>query len=121
MYDYPAKIIEWHDADTVKLDIDEGFGNSITCWVRFYNCWAKELGTPEGDAALAWVEHHWPAGSDVYVLTRKATTGGVEFAGKQLGQTFARWLGTVYPQNVLDGSIGDQLLRNGYATFSKTS
>ncbi len=120
MYDYKAKIVEWHDADTVKLVIDQGFGEAITCWVRFYGCWAKENGTPEGDAALGWVEQYWPAGTDVYVLTRKPTVGGVEFEGKQLGQTFARWLGIVYPSHVLDGSIGEQLIRNGFATLTKS-
>lgn len=120
MYDYPAKIERWHDADTVLLTIDEGFGNSITCWIRFYQCWAQEVDTPGGQAALAWVEERWPPGSKVFVLTRKPSPGVKEFEGKQLGQTFARWLGTVYPADVMSGSIGSQLVTNGYATITAT-
>lgn len=115
MYDYQATVLEWHDGDTVKLRIDEGFGNSITCWVRVIGAYAPELKEPGGPEAKAYVESICPVNSTVYVLTRKPGSGNGDFQGKQLGQSFARWLGQVYT-SAAGADLAEILVATGHAT-----
>ena len=122
MYDYKATVVEWHDADTVKLDIDQGFGNSKKCWIRLIDCWAPELDTAEGKKALAYCDNRWPAGTELFVSTRKPSADFREFEGKQLGQSFARWLGQVYVDDFIDGvkiRVADILISRGLATIER--
>lgn len=115
LYNYAAKIDHWHDADTALVTIDQGFGNSITCWVRLYGCYAAELDTPEGQESLSFVRSLVPDGSECFVSTRKPSKDLREFSGKQLGQTFARWLGFVYTADTRESLVA-VLVDSGRAT-----
>lgn len=119
MYDYKATVVRWHDGDTVLLDIDQGFGNSIRAWVRLVDCWAPEMNAG-GDLALGFARGLAPEGSECFVITRKLDDDKPWFQGKQLGQTFARWLGTVFPARADVGSVNRLMVQAGYATRART-
>lgn len=119
MYDYKAKIIRWHDGDTALVSIDLGFSVSITAWIRLMDCWAPELNTENGPAALAAARSLAPDGTDCFVVTRKIDDKQW-FESKQLPQTFARYLGTIYPPRP-ESSINATLVRTGIATLTRTA
>lgn len=120
MYDYKAKIVRWHDGDTALVDIDLGFGVGIRAWIRLVDCWALELGETGGAAPLALAERLAPAGGQCYVVTRKLDDKAW-FEAKQLPQTFARYLGTIYPAHANGGSVNELLVLNGLATRTRTA
>jgi endonuclease YncB( thermonuclease family) len=118
MYDYKAKVIRWHDGDTALVLVDQGFGVGITVWVRLMDCWAKEMPTLEGVSALAAARALVPDGTACYVITRKLDDKPW-FQGKQLPQTFARWLGVIYPLDPQGGSVNEVLVATGHATLTR--
>ena len=66
MFDYAATIVSVHDGDTVRADIDLGFG----CWIknqplRIYGIDAPELTTPEGKLARDHAKTLLPEGARV--------------------------------------------------------
>lgn len=72
MYEYRAIIVSNYDADTLRLDIDLGFGNWTKSQpVRLYGIDAPELDTPAGKAARDYVKTLLPAGSKVVITTFK--------------------------------------------------
>lgn len=57
MYTYRARIVSIYDADTVRADIDLGFGAWLANQpLRIYGIDAPERGTPEGGLAKAAAE-----------------------------------------------------------------
>lgn len=55
MYEYSASVVKVVDGDTIWLDIDLGFEVRQRHSVRLADINAPEHGTPEGDAATAWL------------------------------------------------------------------
>lgn len=86
MFQYRATVIEIHDGDTFKLDIDLG----LEVWLRgqklrLAHADAPELSTPEGKTALYWVSEAMPVGSTVTIDTTRAE-GDKEKYGRWLAQ-----------------------------------
>lgn len=105
MYEYRARVATIWDADTVRLDIDLGFG----IWTarqpfRLAGIDAPELGTPEGRAARDWLRDLLPIGSEIVAITQK-----------DKGDKYGRYLADLYrnPGDVL--SINQQLIDVGHA------
>ena len=88
MYEYAARLVRLVDADTLILDVDLGmhiwlYGQRI----RLAGLDAPEASTPEGRAAVAWVQD-W--------LTRHAYSGTVTVrTRKDRSDNYGRLLGTV--------------------------
>lgn len=59
---YRAVILDHHDGDTSHVLVDAGFDLDIHLTVRWFGVNAPELSTPEGKAALAWVNQQLPPG-----------------------------------------------------------
>lgn len=101
-YVFNATVLEWHDGDTVKLDVDQGFEGARKSWFRLYGVDAQELKTPEGKVALAAVEGRWPVGTAMVVVSHKAASVPV---GKE---KYGRWLADLYPLDS-DQSVSEWL------------
>jgi endonuclease YncB( thermonuclease family) len=99
---YNAVVLEWHDGDTVKLDVDQGLEGHRQSWFRLYGIDCKELATAEGKRAHAYVTDAWPAGSAVVVRSYKAETVPI---GKE---KYGRWLAEIWPADA-DTTISDTL------------
>lgn len=87
---YPAVVRDWHDGDTVHVDVDLGFsmfavshdldGHPIlSC--RIFGINAPELGTPEGREALAYALTVCPPGTRVTVMSHGWDKYGGRFDG----------------------------------------
>lgn len=105
MYEYRARVAYVHDADTVRLDVDLGFG----VWLhrvpfRLAGIDAPELGTPEGRAARDWLRGMLPTFTELIAITQK-----------DKGDKYGRYLADLYfaPGAVL--SINQQLIDAGHA------
>jgi endonuclease YncB( thermonuclease family) len=70
---YKATVVRHVDADTTVVDIDPGFDLTIRKTVRWAGIDAAERFTPEGQAALAYVEQMMPVGSTVIMKSAKST------------------------------------------------
>jgi endonuclease YncB( thermonuclease family) len=103
---YPARVVAIHDGDTITFDLDLGFGVRLPgqSWTgktmlacRVYGINAPELGTPEGQAALAYARTLLAPGDLCQVTSRGwdkfggrfdgtvTMPGGGDFAGAMLG------------------------------------
>ncbi len=89
---YPAKVLDWHDADTAHIDVDLGFSQRAAAYTlsgrpqlacRIYGINAPELSTDAGKAALAYAQELCPPGTMVTVVSHSWD----KFGG--------RWDGTV--------------------------
>lgn len=111
MYEYRARVAYIHDADTVRLDVDLGFG----IWTarqpfRLIGIDAPELGTAEGRAARDWLRALLPVGTEVIAITVK-----------DRGDKYGRYLADLYrrPEDAEPGmsllSINEQLINAGHA------
>jgi endonuclease YncB( thermonuclease family) len=89
---YPAKVLDWHDGDTARIDVDLGFAQracayslwgapQLACRVRGIN--TPELDTAEGKAALEYARQVCPPGSLVTVVSHDWDKYG------------GRWLGSI--------------------------
>lgn len=112
MYDYKARVVRWKDGDTVVLHVDQGFGNYTEQSFRLVGVAAPEKNTDAGQVALARVNALAPAGSTVYIDSRKPTVLDI-WHWTQLGRTFERWLATV---SINQGDVADILIKEGLAT-----
>jgi endonuclease YncB( thermonuclease family) len=87
MYNYRAVVTDIHDGDTFTLTLDLGFNVSITDQkLRLAHCNAPELATAAGKAALVWVAHLMPIGTQVTVDT-------IKVEGER--EKFGRWLAAI--------------------------
>jgi len=75
---YPALVIGWHDADTLRLNLDLGFGIILSAYniagkpvlsCRVFGIDTPELATPEGKAALAYAAELAPPGTRVMLTS----------------------------------------------------
>jgi micrococcal nuclease len=90
-YHYSAKVIEVHDGDTIKVDIDLGFGiilNNQT--FRFFGINAPEI---HGDTKTAGMN------STAHVQKAIADKDIIIISIKDEKEKFGRWLGKIYYQN----------------------
>ena len=86
MYQYTARVTAIHDGDTFTLAIDLGLCVSLVGQkLRLAHANAPELDTPEGQAALAWVQDRMPVGTTVVINTMKAE-GDKEKYGRWLAK-----------------------------------
>lgn len=77
MYVYQSVVTEVHDADTIHVVPDLGFGVKLHgteqtidgIVIRFAGCNGAELGTPGGDAAAANLKTLLPPGTPVVLRT----------------------------------------------------
>lgn len=88
---YPARVVEWHDGDTCRLDIDLGFGIFLygrdldgkpwlSCRIAGIN--APELSTDAGKLARDFAETLCPPATRVTVLSLGWDKYGGRFDGK---------------------------------------
>jgi endonuclease YncB( thermonuclease family) len=118
LYEYRAILREIHDADTVILDIDQGFSD----WkhnqkIRLDGLNAAEQSTAQGKAATVALDDEVPpAGTELRLKTRKTSSRN----SSDKFEKFGRVLGTVY---LLDErgepyswSLNDWLISHGYAS-----
>lgn len=105
MYEYRARVASIWDADTLRLDIDLGFG----IWTarqafRLAGIDAPELGTVEGRAARDWLRGLLPAGTELIAITHKDS-----------GDKYGRYLADLYLPSDPATSINQQLIDAGHA------
>lgn len=97
--DVPAPV---HDGDTIKLELDRGFGDQSVVTLRLRNTFAPELAQPGGVVCRTftrrWLEdgdsYGWP-----YLVETVKTRGGIEV------QTFARYVAEVTLADEPDASL----------------
>lgn len=98
---YPAKVLTVHDGDTLRLDIDQGFGTHQTALsARLYGVNAPELSTQAGKDARDFLVKLLPAGTEVRVISH----GYDKYGG--------RYDATVTQNGV---SVNDLLVSSGHA------
>lgn len=104
---YRAVIVRWIDADTVVLNIDQGFHD----WkhdqrIRIVGIDAPDKQPAKGMARM-WAERKWPFGTPCYVKTLVDRWGNEE-------NSFERWLGYL----VVDGQWYAELAIAGGAAVA---
>lgn len=111
MYEYEAvippirnRVHPIHDGDTVRLDVDLGFG-VWKRWERFrlLAIQAPELGSPGGNASRAWLRDLLPIGTVLRITTHEDEQ---EKYGRYLAQIFKG-----------DLSVNDALVDAGHAVY----
>lgn len=93
---YPiARVVEVHDGDTLKLDVDLGFSTHTYVWVRLKGVRAPELDSAIGPQArqelLSWLRAGAPDG--LVMVDTFQTAGSVKEIREQ--RTFIRYVGVV--------------------------
>jgi endonuclease YncB( thermonuclease family) len=110
---YPfARVINVHDGDTIRLDVDLGFSTHAYVWIRLQDVGApelKEAGGPEAKRVVEeWLATHAPSGY-VTVMTQQVAGALKEIKERM---TFIRYVGLVTTD---DGGILNWYLRDqGY-------
>lgn len=69
---YRVHVLNHHDGDTSHIVCDVGFDLDIHLTVRWVGINAPERSTPEGKAALAWLNTIIPPGSDCFFRSAKS-------------------------------------------------
>jgi micrococcal nuclease len=103
MYEYRANVIRVVDGDTLHVDVDLGCDCHTMLTLRLDGVNAPEHGTPEGEAATAYVENwvHDHAGSGGAVVVQTV---------KDRREKFGRYLATVLGwSEAVDASERDTL------------
>ncbi len=105
MYEYRATVASIYDADTVRLNVDLGFGIwTVKRAFRLAGIDAPELGTPEGLAARDWLRALLPVGSPLIAITVK-----------DQGDKYGRFLAWLYLPDDPLRSVNDRLIDRGHA------
>lgn len=103
MYAYNAIIVSIYDGDTLRADIDLGFGS----WIKNQALRIAHIDTPElkvtsGGAALAFAKTVLPVGTKVVIKTYKDKR-----------EKYGRWLADI---KLPDGSdYAETMIKYGYA------
>jgi endonuclease YncB( thermonuclease family) len=99
---YRATVIKNVDGDTSWIEAALPFDITLRMTIRWYGVNSPEIATPEGKAALAWVEGIMPAGSTVLFQSFKSKK-----------EKYGRFLGTFF---LADGTnVNDLLVSSGHA------
>jgi len=110
MYEYKAKVIDVYDADTMRVDIDLGFGvwikNQVIRWLKI-DAWEvrgeeRDMGILARDRVRELI-----LDKEVILKTYKDEKG-----------KYGRWLAEVYLPGVAlewENSINQQLINEGHA------
>jgi len=93
---YPtARVVEVHDGDTLRLDVDLGFSTHHYPWIRLKGVRAPELSEPTGPQAKqdleAWLTTDVPDG--LVMVSTFQTAGSVKEIREQ--RTFIRYVGII--------------------------
>lgn len=107
-YHYSAKVVDIHDGDTIKVDIDLGFGITLKNQTfRFFGINAPEIHGETKTAGLkttAYVQQ---------VLTDKEI---IIFTIKDEKEKFGRWLGRIFYHDGNDWvDLNSELINKGLA------
>jgi micrococcal nuclease len=106
MYEYQAIARQAYDGDTIRLDIDLGFG----IWrhnepIRLLGIDAPELGTPLGPAARDYLRDKLPIGAPLVIQT-----------AKDKSDKYGRLLGVIWPGTApIGASVNELLIHAGHA------
>lgn len=110
---HPAKILEWHDGDTVHLDVDRDYEDHGHTTHRLWGINAPELATDAGKATLAAVQALAPAGTDVVIVSYQAKNQIPTDGSKE---KYGRWLAEIWVAATPEQpSINTQLVTAGLA------
>lgn len=99
-YEYKATVLRWIDGDTVKLDVDLGFGMSAKHTFRLHGIDTPERGQRNHAEATALVNLLAPPLSIVQIQTLKDA------------DKYGRYLAILH---VADGCVSDILIEDGLA------
>jgi micrococcal nuclease len=103
MYHYPAIVVDIHDADTMRVNVDLGFSLTLReLPLRLHGINAPELSTEAGKAARDWLHARLPIGSPVMVRTLKDKR-----------EKYGRYLAIVFDCD--DAIINQELIKAGHA------
>jgi len=107
-YHYSAKIIDIYDGDTLRADIDLGFGVVLKNQTfRFFGINAPEI---HGDTKTAGVK------TTAYVQETLADKEVIIMSLKDEKEKFGRWLGRIYYHNGKDWvNLNQELIDKGLA------
>lgn len=110
MYNYRAKVVDVYDGDTIRVDIDLGFGVVLNNQpVRLYGIDTPEVRGPErheGQRSAAYLNHLLArANMEIELKTHQAKKG-TDAKGK-----YGRWLAEI----IIDGmNVNQHLIERGY-------
>lgn len=113
MYDYwPCGVLDVHDGDTIKFDVDLGLETHRVIWVRLKDVWCPELSAPGGQVTRDAVAVMAPAGSLWRLRTFKVGRTDKE------ALSFIRYIAGV---TSLDGSfsLNAWIVESGYGTAER--
>jgi endonuclease YncB( thermonuclease family) len=107
---YPVLgILEVHDGDTFRMNLDVGFEADHFPWLRLKDYSCPELSDPGGldarNTTFELLREHLPT---LWVETFKAHAGWAD-----MSKSFARYLAAVHLSDTLD--LGTELVRLGHA------
>lgn len=89
-----ARLVDIHDGDTVRLDVDQGFSVHSYQWIRLLDVWAPELneeGGPEArELVRDWFDTYAPGGTVQLITYRQGVALEIRFK-----QTFTRYVGVI--------------------------
>lgn len=107
-YHYSAKIIDIYDGDTLRADIDLGFGVVLKNQTfRFFGINAPEI---HGDTKTAGMK------TTTYVQETLADKEVIIMSFKDEKEKFGRWLGRIYYHNGKDWvNLNQELIDKGLA------
>jgi len=108
MYEYIAHVRSEYDGDTIRADIDLGFGIwTANQSLRLYGIDAPELGAAGGKEARDYLRNMLPIGQTITIRTRK-----------DADDKYGRLLATLWDNDhgdVWGDSVNDRLLSAGFA------
>jgi micrococcal nuclease len=105
MYEYRAVVRSIYDGDTMRCDIDLGFGVwTANQQLRLIGIDAPEMTTPEGKPARDWLRAALPIGTEVVLITHK-----------DQGDKYGRWLAQVFAPDDAVTSVNQKLIDAGHA------
>jgi endonuclease YncB( thermonuclease family) len=107
MYEYRAVVVRWKDGDTLVAHIDQGFHD----WkhdqsLRLFGIDAPDKPAVDKEAARAYCDNKWPAGTELTVQTIRDKKGSEV-------TTFERWLAEAWGEDD-DLSISALIIDAGY-------
>lgn len=116
MWDRRARVISPEDGDTLRITLDQGFGDTKTLNLRLRNTWAPEHNEPGGPETTAfvreWLARNTPEGE---VWPFVVTMARVH-SGDHEVQTFGRYVGTLANAagEALNDAVNAFVKNNGY-------